>query len=76
MSQNAGVSVRDPNTNLSSRMLTKDPENGQLRCHSFAGARGRAEQYVVVGVVDRVEDLRLHRVEVREPVQLFILSLL
>lgn len=51
---------------LGSRILAKQAEYGQLSRHSLATACWRAQQYIVIGVVDCVEDLCLNRVEVSE----------
>mmetsp|Transcript_18092 Transcript_18092/g.68343 ORF Transcript_18092/g.68343 Transcript_18092/m.68343 type:complete len:442 (-) Transcript_18092:1829-3154(-) len=51
---------------LASGPLVEEAEHRQLRGHRLARASGRAEQHVVVCVVEHVEDLRLDGVEVRE----------
>lgn len=45
------------------------PQHGHLRGHSLPGAGGGPQQHVGVGVVERVEDLRLDGVEVAEAVE-------
>eukprot|EP00754_Rhynchopus_humris_P049346 Rhum_TRINITY_DN8342_c0_g1::Rhum_TRINITY_DN8342_c0_g1_i1::g.27448::m.27448 len=46
--------------------LVEHAEDGELGCHRLPGPGGRTEQDVVVAVVEGVEALRLHRVQVRE----------
>ena len=56
-------------TDLELGVLSEHPENGQLGSHRLPRAGGRPQQHVAVVVVEGVEDLRLHGVEVRELVQ-------
>mmetsp|Transcript_29084 Transcript_29084/g.91049 ORF Transcript_29084/g.91049 Transcript_29084/m.91049 type:complete len:573 (+) Transcript_29084:1267-2985(+) len=51
---------------LAAGVLAQQPQHGQLGGDRLARAGRRSDEDVVVGVHDRVEDLRLHRVEVRE----------
>eukprot|EP00966_Prymnesium_polylepis_P270230 6242327-Prymnesium_polylepis.1 len=60
-----GLERRDVDC-LEARVRAQEPEDGQLRRDGLAGAGGRADEDVLVRVVDGVEDLGLHRVEVRE----------
>mmetsp|Transcript_91188 Transcript_91188/g.158074 ORF Transcript_91188/g.158074 Transcript_91188/m.158074 type:complete len:241 (+) Transcript_91188:1708-2430(+) len=55
---------------LLARVQGEDAKQRELRGDSLPGARRGADQGIHVSVVQVVEDLRLHRVEVREAVQL------
>ena len=48
------------------RRLLEHPQDRKLGADRLAGAGGRADEHVVVGVEEGVEGLRLDRVEVRE----------
>ena len=56
-------------TYLGAGVLAEDPEDGHLSGDRLAGAGRRTQQHVDVIVVERVEDLRLHRVKVGELVE-------
>ena len=60
-------------SNLRGGRLVEDSEHGHLCCDGLSRACWRPQQDVGVGVIQRVEDLRLDGVEVSELVQALIL---
>ncbi len=48
---------------------SEDPEDGELGSNGLSRASWRPDEHVLVRVEERVEELRLYRIEVRERVQ-------
>ena len=66
----------DPPAHLPFWRLCEDSEHGDLGHDRLAGPGGRTQQQVAVRVVERVEQLRLDRVEVGEAVEALVVDVL